>query len=267
MIVWRPELVDVLVAHGVPPTHAEGSTRKQMEEGDLFRFKGPRTPNRASYGPKDGAIVLFGLSGAGPSEGHTAYANFLPVEVKQTSGNVVSDPIGRLLPDMLVKNPEHDTEDPIGAVPFLTTFLTNIAALSDEDARNLKRSPEARSVRLELSTDPAFMVFRWKSEGVEHFAQFEDPSPLSDIFGGSPPPFQRTTTFLFPLLFAVAWLFAGVASRSETTASPSDIGNPAGLSEDASAPENENAASPGREAASTRDQSEKPNRGRQHLGT
>ncbi|WP_144404780.1 hypothetical protein [Belnapia sp. F-4-1] len=255
MTVRRPDLVDVLAAHGVPPTHAEGTTRKQMEAGDLPQLKGPRSATRASYSPKDCAVALLGLAGAGPSEGHAAYAQFLPLEVKASSGSVVLDPIGRLLPDLLAKNPAHSLEAPIDVVSFLTEFITNISALSAEDAAILERSPEARSVRLDLCGNPAFMVFRWSSDGVEHFVRWEHPAPLEDIFGSEPPAFQRTTILFFPLLFAVARLFAGENARSETTASPSRTDNSAGLSEDPSVPENEKTPDLPGSGASTRFQS------------
>ncbi len=231
MTVGRPELVGTIAAASggtLPHSEVEARTRYQMEAGQLDRIKGRKSPDRASYGPKDGATALLGTGSRGASGAPEAYTTLAILQAEAASEGIALDLVGRLLPPLEVPTFDENETSRVELATFLAGVLSGISRLSVEEAAALYQSPEAKSACLELSADMSTATFRWRSEGQEHWVQFEHPGDtFAEILGKGPPAYQTVTKLYFPLLFAVGRLFAATPKHRSVDPDPSSGNAPA----------------------------------------
>jgi hypothetical protein len=243
MTVGRPELVVTIASFGVTASRAETTTRAQMEAGIIPKIKGRKGTARASLQPAHGAAAILGISAELPNDAGHAYASLCILQAGFSTGGIVSDPVGRLLPSLMVDRADGDEEEEEGKAPitlglFLTGLLTHVAALSPEETRNVRQSREAKSAYLEMNPYPATATFRWEVDGVEHQVRFDYPgTPLSEILDEEAPAYQVVTKIRFSLLFAVGRLFAEAREHRSVTSVP-----PSGNAPASADPESRNAA-------------------------
>ncbi len=243
MTVGRPELVGTLAASGgwsLPYSDAEARTRYMMEAGILPRVKGRKSPDRASYGPKDGAAALLGLASKNASGAANAYTALAVLEAADASGGVTQDLIGRLVPPLKVPTFDENEVSYINLITLSTAILSHISSLSVQDAAALQQAPEAKSACLELNVDASTASFRWTADGKDYWVLFNYPdggTPPGELFSDGPPAYQAITRLHFPLLFAVGRLFAAAPARRSNDPVP-----PSGDAPASADPEKGNAA-------------------------
>ena len=265
MTVGRPELVGTLAAAGgssLSYSDAEARTRRMMEAGILSRVKGRKSPDRASYGPKDGAAALLGLASRNASGAPDAYTQLSVLEAAEAGGGVTHDLIGRLVPPLKVPTFDENEFSYIKLIALSTEILSRISRLSIQDAAALQQAPEARSACLELNVDAATASFRWTAAGKDYWVVFKYPdggTPPGELFNDGPPTYQAITRLHFPLLFAVGRLFADVPTRRSKDPVPPSSEAPASAE-----PEKETPPLPGRRPSVTGPATAEP--GTQHPG-
>ncbi len=222
MSVGRPDLVETIsVWGGVDPSHPEGSTRRQMEVGQLPKIKGKRVPSRPSYTTREGSTGLLGTAGRSTSQAPDAFNKLAILEATEASGDVFLDPIGRLLPPRKVPTFDENEVSYIALHPFLWGSLGSISHLSPEKAAALLQTLEAKSACLELNVDAETAVFRWSADGKEHWVRFKHPGgTMAEVLGEEPPAYQTITRLLFPLLYGVGRLFAATPKHSNADPVP-----------------------------------------------
>lgn len=229
MSVGRPDLVETIsVWGGGDPSHPEGSTRRQMEVGQLRKIKGKRVPSRPSYTTREGSIGLLGTAGRSTSQAPNAFNKLAILEATEASGDIFLDPLGRLLPPRKVPTFDENEVSYIALHPLLWGFLGSISHLSPEEAAVLLQTLEAKSAYLELNVDAETAVFRWSVDGKEHWVRFEHPGgTIAEVLGREPPAYQTITRLHFPLLYGVGRLFAATPKHSSVDPDPSSGEAPA----------------------------------------
>ncbi len=231
--VGRPELVGTLAASGgssLPYSDAEARTRYMMEALILPRVKGRKSPDRASYGPRDGAAALLGLASRSASGAPDAYTQLSVLEAVEAGGGVTHDPVGRLVPPLKVPTFDENEFSYINLIALSTEILSRISRLSVQDAAALQQAPEARSACLELNVDASTASFRWNADGKDYWVVFKYPdggTPPGELFNDGPPAYQAITRLHFPLLFAVGRLFAAAPKHRSVDPDPSSGNAPA----------------------------------------
>lgn len=231
MSIGRPDLVETIAAAsrgGVSRKGVDAHSRRQMEARQVDKIKGRKSPERASYGPKDGAVICLGLGSKSASGAADAYTALAVLEAAEAGGGITHDPVGRLVPPLKVPTFDENEISRVNLITFTTAILSGISRLSDQDAAALRNAPEATSACLELNVDTSTAAFRWSADGKEYWVRFEHPGgTIAEVLGKEPPAYQTVTKIYFPLLFAVGRLFAAAPAHNRADPDPSSGEAPA----------------------------------------